>query len=210
MDTARIAALLAPYLPHPLAPQQLDQVAQHLDLLVKWNAKTNLTAVRAPEEMVTRHFGESFFSAARLLAGEVPQVAFDLGSGAGFPGVPLAIYAPDVRVTLIESQNKKATFLKEAVRTLGLKNVAVHAGRAEDLAGKSRANLVTMRAVEKFADSATLAANLLQPEGRLALLIGAAQAEDARHLRPGLQWADPVAIPGGTTRILLVGRAKVD
>jgi len=185
-------------------------VAQHLDLLVKWNAKTNLTAVRAPEEMVTRHFGESFFSAARLLAGEVPQVAFDLGSGAGFPGVPLAIYAPDVRVTLIESQNKKATFLKEAVRTLGLKNVAVHAGRAEDLAGKSRANLVTMRAVEKFADSATLAANLLQPEGRLALLIGAAQAEDARRLLPGLQWADPLAIPGGTTRVLLVGRAKVD
>lgn len=210
MDTARIAALLAPYLPQPLAPAQLEQVGQHLDLLVRWNAKTNLTAVRAPEKMVTRHFGESFFAAARLLAGEVPQAAFDLGSGAGFPGVPLAIYAPEVRVTLIESQNKKATFLREVVRALGLKNVTVHAGRAEDLAAKSRANLVTMRAVEKFSDSATLAAKLLQPEGRLALLIGAAQAEDARRLLPGLQWADPVAIPGGTIRALLVGRAKVD
>lgn len=208
MDTARIAALLVPYLPQPLPTPQLDQVAQHLDLLVKWNAKTNLTAVRSPEEMVTRHFGESFFAAACLIAEETPQTAFDLGSGAGFPGVPLAIYAPEMRVTLIESQGKKATFLKEVIRTLGLKNVTVHAGRAEDMAGKSRANLVTMRAVERFTESATLAAQLLQPEGRLALLIGAAQAEDARRLLPGLQWAEPIAVPGGTSRVLLAGRAK--
>lgn len=210
MDSHRIAALLAPYLPHPLAPEQLAQVAQYLNLLVKWNAKTNLTAVRAPEEMVTRHFGESFFAASQLIAQETPQAAFDLGSGAGFPGVPLAIYAPEVRVTLIEAQNKKATFLKEVARTLGLQNVTVHAARAEDLAGKSGANLVTMRAVEKFTESAALALRLLQPEGRLALLIGDAQAENARRLLPGLQWQDPVAFPGGTSRVLLVGQAKVD
>lgn len=208
MDAARIAALLTPYLPAPLGEDQLRQVAAYLDLLVRWNAKTNLTAVRRPEEMVTRHFGESFFAAAHLIQDETRQTAFDLGSGAGFPGLPLALYAPQVNVTLIESQNKKATFLKEVVRALGLKNVNVFAGRAEDM--KEKANLVTMRAVEKFADSAALAATLLQPEGRLVLLIGAAQADEAARLLPGLFWAAPVPLPGGTSRVLLVGKAQVD
>lgn len=207
METARIATLLVPYLGAPLAAAQLDQVSQYLDLLLRWNAKTNLTAVRDPEQMVARHFGESFFVASRLLAEETPQTAFDLGSGAGFPGLPLAVYAPQTQVTLIESQNKKATFLKEVVRALGLKNVTVFAGRGEDLKGK--ANLVTMRAVEKFTAAATLAAALLQPEGRLALLIGSAQAPEAERLLPGLFWTPPTPVPGSQARVLLVGKAQV-
>lgn len=210
METARIAGLLAPFLTAPLSAAQLSAVQSHLELLLRWNARTNLTAIRTPEEMVTRHFGESFFAAAELIRQEVPRTAIDLGSGAGFPGVPLAIYSPETKVTLVESQNKKATFLKEVLRTLGLKNAAVVADRAESLQGKTKVNLVTMRAVEKFADAATLAAALLQPEGRLALLIGAAQAEEVRRLLPGLPWHEPVPIPGGNVRILLVGKAQVD
>ena len=210
MDTAHIADLLQPYLATPLSEMQLRQVATYRDLLVRWNAKTNLTAVRQPDEMVQRHFGESFFAAAQLVAEGTPRTAFDLGSGAGFPGLPLSIYAPQVSVTLIESQNKKATFLKEVVRTLQLKNVTVVAERAETLAGKTRAKLVTMRAVEKFAASATLAAELLQSGGRHALLIGVAQAEEACRLLPGLSWHPPVAIPGGNARVLFVGKALVD
>ncbi len=207
MDTARIADLLTPYLTSPLSETQLGQIKSYLDLLLRWNAKTNLTAVRSPEEMITRHFGESFFAAAHLIAGEKPQAAIDLGSGAGFPGLPLAIYAPEVSVTLIEAHNKKATFLKEVVRSLALKNATVVVERAESLVGKSKANLVTMRAVEKFSEGATLAVTLLAPEGRLALLIGAAQAGEVRRLLPGA-WESPVAIPGGNVRVLLVGRGK--
>lgn len=209
MNAARIADLLQPYLRAPLSPDQSAAVQAYLDLLVRWNAKTNLTAVRDPEQMVQRHFGESFFAAAHSIAEQTPRSALDLGSGAGFPGLPMAIYAPQVAVTLVEAQTKKATFLKEVVRALDLKNVTVVAGRGESLQGKTKADLVTMRAVEKFADSATLAATLLQPDGRLALLIGAAQAEDARRLLPGLEWCEPVPIPGGNSRIMLVGNARV-
>lgn len=213
MDTARIADLLKPYLAQPLSAPQLAAVETHLELLVRWNAKMNLTGVRQPEAMITRHFGESFFAAEKLVGAAMPQTpmaqtAIDLGSGAGFPGLPLAIYAPQVTVTLVESHNKKATFLKEVVRALDMKNVSVLGERAETLA--VRANLVTMRAMEKFASSATLAASLLQPEGRLALLIGAAQSEEARRLLPGLFWQNPIAIPGGDARVVLVGAAKVD
>ncbi|MEO6119947.1 MAG: 16S rRNA (guanine(527)-N(7))-methyltransferase RsmG [Terriglobales bacterium] len=210
MDAPRIADLLTPYLREPLSAAQLSQVAAYLDLLVRWNEKINLTAVRDPAAMITRHFGESFFAAERLINDELPQTAFDLGSGAGFPGLPLAFYAPRVAVTLVESNNKKATFLKEVVRTLQLKNVSVLVERGEALSGKLKANLVTMRAVEKFAASATLAAALLQPDGRLALLIGAAQTDEAARILHGLSWQEPVAIPGGNARVLLVGRAKVD
>lgn len=208
MDSARIAELLGPYLATPLKPQQLNAVYTHLNLLVRWSAKTNLTAVRDPEAMVVRHFGESFFAAARVLSPELATV-FDLGSGAGFPGIPLAIYAPRVAVTLIEAQDKKATFLKEVVRAIALPNVSVLGVRGETLLGrKLAAHLVTMRAVENFADSVTLAAQLAGARGRLALLIGTAQVDTARRLLPRFQWEAPVAVPGGNARVLLIGSAK--
>ena len=202
METARIAELLAPFLSAPLPEDKLAQLSAYLDLLVKWNAKTNLTAVRDPEQMVTRHFGESLFAAERLLQ-EPVETAIDLGSGAGFPGLPLSIYAPQVKVTLIESQNKKATFLKEVVRALGLKNVIVHSGRGEDFPG--RADLVTMRAVEKFVESMRVAAVLVAPGGRLAMLVGAGQVVVAQE-KDRMQWEMPVDVPGSEKRILLVGR----
>jgi 16S rRNA (guanine527-N7)-methyltransferase len=204
VDASRLSDLLQPYLSHPLALGQYDQLRAYLDLLLKWNAKTNLTAVREPEQIVTRHFGESLFAAERLLDNEAARSVIDVGSGAGFPGLPVAIYAPQAQVTLIESQNRKATFLKEAVRAARLSNVTVFAGRAEDYAGT--AELVTMRAVEKFESSATTAARLVAPSGRLALLIGAEQVKTAVELLPELHFADPLAIPGSKTRCLLTGR----
>src|SRR4051812_28057619 len=124
MEIRRISDLLTPFVaPDVLSTEQMEQVSIYLDLLLKWNAKTNLTAVRDPEDIITRHFGESFFAAkAWLKTGETKSV-IDLGSGAGFPGLPMAIYAPGTKVTLIESQNKKSTFLKEVVRSLGLNSV---------------------------------------------------------------------------------------
>src|SRR5438874_3402228 len=185
METARIAELLAPFLQkangsrEELSPKQLQQLSEYLDLLLKWNARTNLTAVREPEAIVTRHFGESLFL-ARHVSGEAAHIALDIGSGAGFPGIPLKIYAPQLAVTLIESQNKKATFLNEVIRKVTLTGINVFPGRAED--SGLRAGLVTLRAVEKFEEAVPLAIKLLKSTGQLALLIGAAQVAAAKTL----------------------------
>jgi 16S rRNA (guanine527-N7)-methyltransferase len=203
-----LAGLLLPFLPAPLTQAQLAALAAYLELLLHWNARINLTAVRRPEEIVTRHFGESLFAASQLLTPDSHLHALDVGSGAGFPGLPLKIYAPDIRLTLIESQNKKATFLKEVVRALALPNVAIFAGRAE--ACTERADLVTLRAVERFEAVLPVAASLLragQP-ARLALLIGAPQAERARAVLPRLTWGAPWPIPQSSARVLMVGSSK--
>ncbi len=205
MDASHIAGLLAPFLRHPLGEEPLRQLGAYLDLLLKWNAKTNLTAVRDPEQIVARHFGESLFAAEHVCVTEAAQSVIDLGSGAGFPGLPFAIYAPSAHVTLIESQNKKATFLKEVARSLPLKNVTVFTGRGETYEGT--ADVVTMRAVEKFTDALPIAAKLVTPGGRLALLIGAEQAKSAVDAQPVFHWADPFAIPQSERRVVLVGRA---
>src|SRR3954468_7640963 len=122
MHAHRISELLAPFLGKPLPDVQLAQFAAYLEILLRWNARMNLTAIRDPEQMITRHFGESLFAAQRLYphSPEPGARLLDIGSGAGFPGIPIKISAPEVDVTLIESQNKKATFLKEVIRTLDL------------------------------------------------------------------------------------------
>ena len=195
--------LLRPFLSRPLSVAQLNQAERYLALLLKWNAKISLTAVRTPEEIVQRHFGESLF------AGEQTGVAgasslIDMGSGAGFPGLPIAILAPEVRITLIESQHKKVAFSREVIRALELRNTNVYAGRAEQ--AQLWAEIVTMRAVEKFEAALLAASTLVQPSGRLALLIGASQAKTACQGRPDFAWRRPISIPESRERILLIGQ----
>ncbi len=233
MDPSRIAELLNPYIVGlDLPPGIHDQIGAYLGLLLRWNAKTNLTAVRDPEQIVTRHFGESLFAAGVLFGDDVLSLGLssradpergrggpegpafsdnrqpatdnlissagtpskpwfglggirdaqtpsmtlaDLGSGAGFPGLPIKLAFPALQVTLIESQNKKATFLKEVIRALRLDGVEVYSGRAEQW-GK-HADVVTLRAVEKFAAVLPVASGLVAPGGRLCLLIGAGHSE---------------------------------
>ncbi len=167
----------------------------------------NLTAVRRPEEMVTRHFGESLFAARHLLAdpAEPSMRVIDVGSGAGFPGLPMKIYAPAIRLTLIESNQRKAAFLREVIRELKLGETQVFAGRVEDFAGK--ADLVTMRAVEKFERSLSAAVRLVAPRGRIALLIGAGQVEAVERAQPGFIWGPVLAVPESSQRVLAVGRS---
>jgi len=177
-----IANLLVPYLadprdshsPHePRIPDNLyRQLSAYLDLLLKWNARTNLTAIRDPQEIVRRHFGESLFAARHL---DAPETLLDLGSGAGFPGVPIAMLYPEIAVTLAESQHKKASFLRETVRTLQLANVEVWAARAETLPVARQFHTVTLRAVDDM-EAALLAAKArILPGGRLAVLSTASQ-----------------------------------
>jgi len=210
MDPARIAELLRPFLASAgarrlsLTPEQLGQISTYIDLLLRWNARVNLTAVRQPEEIVARHFGESLFAARHLFPSQdVEGKLIDIGSGAGFPGLPIKIWNAKLQATLIESNRKKATFLREAIRTLTLTNVDVFAGRAEAFSGP--ADLVTLRAVERFEEVLPTAARLVASEGRLALLIGEGQVKAAREKLPDLRWSDPAPIPQSANRVLLVG-----
>ena len=206
MDTARIAELLEPFLRksdggrEELSQAQLQELSDYLDLLLRWNAKTNLTSVREPEAMVTRHFGESLFL-ARNVSREETRSAIDLGSGAGFPGIPLKIYSPQVAVTLIESQNKKATFLNEVIRKLTLMNINVFSGRGEE--SNVTADLVTLRAVEKFEEAIAMATKLLNPGGRLALLIAGKQINTAKKLLAGFA-IKAIPVPESRERILVL------
>jgi len=204
IDIDGIRERLAPFLGETvLSDHQLTQVRRHLELLLKWNARTNLTAVRTPEQMIARHFGESFFAAQHCLQNKHVKSAIDFGSGAGFPGVPFAIFAPDVAVTLMEAHNKKAVFLKEVARAAELLNVNVFSGRAEE-SGLS-ADLVTLRAVERFHESAPHAAALTKPSGRLALLIGSQQMDEVQSIINGFEWSSPIAIPQSDSRVVFVG-----
>ena len=176
-------------------------MSEYLDLLLRWNARTNLTAIREPEEIVRRHFGESLFAAANLSAAAnseepLPNTLLDLGSGAGFPGLPIAFAHPEIAVTLAESQNKKATFLREAVRTLGLGNVEVWAARAETFPSGRRFHTVTMRAVDDMA-AALKAAEPLAASQMLLLTTGEPTLPEAFRI------TETLPIPGSETGILL-------
>jgi 16S rRNA (guanine527-N7)-methyltransferase len=208
MEIVRIAELLTPFSgDEALAPALLEQLQAYLELLLRWNARMNLTAVRDPETMVTRHFGESLFAARVLLrgGGRACTTLADVGSGAGFPGIPMKLFAPELELTLIESQQKKAAFLREVVRGLGLRGAQVFAGRAEQW--DKTAELVTLRAVEQFARALPVAAKLVAEDGRLGLLIGAPQVPTAQGvLGKSWEWEEPVRVPQSGTRAVLAGR----
>ena len=218
MDTHRIAELLGPFLPTRLSGLQLSYISTYIDILLKWNQKINLTAVRDPEQVVTRHFGESLF-AARCLFPERPSAAepdpggtaprchlrlADVGSGGGFPGLPIKIFAPEIKLTLIESNNKKATFLREVIRSLKLTDAEVFAGRAESFPAAS-SELVTLRAVEQFEEVLPIAARLVAPGGQFALLIGQAQVPQATRQLKAFTWTDAIPVPLSSARVLLLG-----
>lgn len=214
MTPARISELLAPFLSGPLADAQLNQISIYIDLLLRWNSRINLTAIRDPEQIVTRHFGESLFAARHLLPepGSLPASSpepaaapiVDLGSGAGFPGLPIKIWSPNTPVTLIESNHKKVAFLREVSRALTLKSIDVFSGRAEDYPAASAA-LVTLRAVERFGSVLPTAGALLAEKGHLALLVGSSQVHDAETALPQIRWLAPQFIPCSESRVLLVG-----
>jgi 16S rRNA (guanine527-N7)-methyltransferase len=216
MNSSAIAALLVSYMESaPSGPATTDallaQVSTYLDLLLRWNARTNLTAVRAPEEIITRHFGESLFAACHLFPDRSPrkgnssETLADVGSGAGFPGLPIKLWAPQIHVTLIESHQKKATFLREVIRALKLTDIEVQPARAEHVT--QTFDTISLRAVEHFDQVLPIAASLVRPGGRLALLVGEEQTAAAKTLLPTFLWETPHAIPNSQHRVLLIASA---
>ena len=243
MRLTRIAELLEPFLsPAPtrchsepakageesavLSATQLQSISTYIDILLHWNARINLTAIRNEEEIVTRHFGESLFAASHLFPPypvpySVPSVVkdfdvaearspkaearlADLGSGAGFPGIPIKLWAPDIALTVIESNQKKATFLRELTRALTLTDVNIQNARAETLPPHTF-DVATLRAVERLPKVLPVAAALLAPQGRLALLISTSQLESTRSTLPNFSWDHPIPIPKSQSRIILAG-----
>lgn len=178
-----------------------EQVALYISLLLRWNARTNLTAIRDEETILRRHLVESV-ACARALPPRLGSL-LDFGSGGGFPGLPITICRPEIAVTLAESQGKKASFLREAVRTLGL-GAQVHAGRAETLA--TVFDCVTMRAVDRMEAAVGTAARLVADGGWLALMTtGADRARMMAAADESFLWREGVPLSGSEDRVLLLG-----
>lgn len=183
-----------------------ERIRSYISLLLRWNERVSLTTVTDPAEILKFHFGESFLAASAVPI-QFGRLA-DVGSGAGFPGIPLAMIAPDLHVTLIESNLKKSAFLSEIVRSLDLPHVAVIRSRMEEIRIDSAAfDFVTARAVGTFEDLLSWSAQVLADSGKLVLWVG---GEDAALISRNSQWfwRDPIQIPGSKNRLLLVGSPK--
>lgn len=178
-----------------------ERFASYLTLLRHWNARMNLSAIRDEDGILRRHFVESI-ACARALSSEI-KTLLDYGAGAGFPGIPIALCRPEIAVTLAESQNKKAAFLSEAIRVLGI-DAKVHSGRAETL--DTVFDCVTLRAVDKMEAAVQAAARLVRPGGWLVLMTTGKELAVLKAVAgEEFAWLDDVPLPGGQDRILAMG-----
>lgn len=188
----------------PLAVDEEKAFELFLSLFIRWNSRINLSSVRDPEGIVARHFIESI-ACARHLPQQISTL-LDFGSGGGFPGIPIAICRPDIRIALAESQSKKSAFLQECVRTLGLA-VEVFAGRAEKL--NRRFDCATLRAVDNMEDAVSAGAQLVDGSGWLAVMtttkeVNALMAAAGR----GFTWQPTRQLPLSENRVLLLGQRQ--
>ncbi len=152
---------------------QAQQLALHAALMLKWNRTTNLTAITDSMEVAVKHFLDSIITGPLISPG---TAVLDIGSGAGFPGIPLKIVIPSLQVTLIDASRKKISFLKHAIRTLNLENIEARHIRAEDFAKKPAAancfDVITSRALSSIKDFVLMAAPLLAKDGAIIALKG--------------------------------------
>lgn len=204
LSPAAIATLLEPYVGATPVPSIIyGQLHDYLELILKWNSRINLTAIRDPEQIVQRHFGESLFAGLHLNAGLNPSSSctslLDLGSGAGFPGIPIQLLRPDLSITLAESRSRKSAFLQELVRTLGLRT-EVWARRAEDMPSDRRFHTVALRAVDAM-DSAIAEASR---RAAYRILILGTRGAEYPTLPTTFQLLEPTPLPHSQDGILLI------
>ena len=177
-----------------LAPALSEPLLAYLALLDRWNRTYNLTAIRDPGEMVAKHLLDSLAMHPYARTGTLA----DLGTGPGLPGIPLAIASPDLQVALVESNGKKARFLREAVRTLQLSNARVAESRIEALDLPGAFDAITARALATLPLIVELGGHLLKPQGRLLALKGALPKDEIAALPPGwrVERIEPLDVPG--------------
>lgn len=148
---------------------QRSRLVAHLGLIAKWNRVHNLTAVREPAQMVALHVMDSLSLLPHIGAA---RTLLDVGSGPGFPGIPVAIARPDLEVTLLDSSSKKCAFLEQARTELGLANVRVACERVEAWKPQSRFDVVVSRAFADLQDFVVQSAHLVAPGGRMLAMKG--------------------------------------
>ena len=213
MTSEAIAELLQPYvgsLARPIEGAAIEQerwaviysqLIVYIELMMKWNARINLSAIRTPEEIVRRHFGESLFVATRL--GPCGSL-LDFGSGAGFPGIPIQLLRPDVAVTLAESRNRKASFLREVIRSLALPT-EVWAGRVEAMPADRRFDAVSLRAVDEMPAAVREAS--IRARQRL-LIVGTAHPSIYPGVAERFLIAEPIALPQSSEGALWIAHRR--
>jgi 16S rRNA (guanine527-N7)-methyltransferase len=178
-------------------------IRTYISLLLHWNRTISLTAVTDPLEVLRFHFGESMFAASSI-ANRNGRLA-DVGSGAGFPGIPLKLALPALEVILIESNAKKAAFLAEAIRELGLERTEIYRGRFEDFRAEGpEFDFVTARAIGRHEELIKWAFGAIKLGGNLILWLGADDAAQVMLKKPW-RWSKPLPIPGSHSRNILVG-----
>ena len=204
-----IASLAAPMLlPDAKLPDNLwGRLAAYLELLQRWNQRMNLTAVRNLEELARVHIAESLRCGQLLPSGITTLL--DFGSGAGLPGIPIQLLRPEIAVTLAESQSKKASFLREALRVLDVPQTEVYAGRVEDLPQAQQWDGVSLRAVDKMDLALAEASRRVRAAGWCAVLTTEERAASARSLLPHFDWQAPEMLPGSRQRVVLLGQKTV-
>ena len=190
----------------PICDDQVLQIQQYMEILLTWNEKVNLTAIRDPLEILYRHFCESMY-AAEAIPLKNGRLA-DVGSGGGFPGLPLKILRPDLQVFLVESNIKKATFLAEVIRELELTSAQVLARRYEEL-GEEVAPLdyVCSRALGEYPVFLDWARSQQIAAKQVILWIGSRDLEEIQKIRTW-DWSEPIEVPHSLRRLLLVGTKK--
>jgi 16S rRNA (guanine527-N7)-methyltransferase len=186
-----------------VSDEQIRQIQQYMALLLKWNDAMNLTAIQDPLEILYRHFCESMFGASLIPAGG-GRLA-DVGSGGGFPGLPLKIAKPELEVCLIDSNVKKATFLAEVVRELALPGARVLVSRYEELGEVvTPLDIACSRAVGEFAQFLKWAGSEQIAVKKVMLWIGGRDLDEVRGFKEW-EWNEPMAIPQSLRRFILIG-----
>jgi 16S rRNA (guanine527-N7)-methyltransferase len=202
ISTEKIAAVLAEY--DLIAPPSLcEKVRLYVECLLRWNQRIALTAITHPEEIVREHFAESFV-AAKFFNLQTGRLA-DVGSGAGFPGLALKLYVPALAVTLIEPSLKKAAFLHEAARTIGVEPVEVLQKRFQDVCRPEGFDVITSRALGRFDEFLVWSRSAIAEKGLVMLWVGESALAEVPKDAISWAWRAPYRLPQTRNRYILAG-----
>jgi 16S rRNA (guanine527-N7)-methyltransferase len=190
-----------------LSSRQIEQIQTYIAVLIFWNDKINLTAIRDLRDIVCRHFGESLFFLPQIAA--VRGRLADIGSGAGFPGLPIAIASANNQVVLIEQDARKSAFLNEVIRRLEVPNAKVLRSNYHALAQDvTDFDFITSRALGNYKELSKWAHSRLKPIGRLALWVGTEDAIKISRIK-GWLWHPPFPIPDASKNVIVCGTPTI-
>ena len=173
--------------------QQLRQWQQHLELLLRWNKAYNLTAITKPNEVLTHHLCDSLVIAPYVTSGQI----VDVGTGGGFPGIPMAVFYPEKNFVLVDTVLKKVRFLRQVVAELGLSNVEVRHARVEELSFSPAAGQVVSRAFSTINDFLSLTQKIADPDTQWLAMKGRYPEDELRALSNDFAYTStPLQVPG--------------